>query len=188
MPLSHFVPAYPSPSPCPQVHSPRSETISYIFRQTGPSPLLTQLCSGASNPVNCLLPSHNFFFSSSEVNFYFLADRTCRHMIFQHLLSCPSSGSLVPKVPWPKGLGSHFTFQAGGEGGLGVLPHKPLPARGHDSPQPQILRSGGRRQHDREGSQDALRAHFLDALILRRLISPSVSPAHPISTLRHQTL
>ena len=22
MPLSHFVPAYPSPSPCPQVHSP----------------------------------------------------------------------------------------------------------------------------------------------------------------------
>ena len=23
MPLSHFIPAYPSPSPCPQVHSPR---------------------------------------------------------------------------------------------------------------------------------------------------------------------
>ena len=29
MPLSHFVPAYPSPSPCPQVHSLRLHLYSY---------------------------------------------------------------------------------------------------------------------------------------------------------------
>ena len=32
MPLSHFVPAYPSPSPCPQVHSLRLHQ-RYVFEQ-----------------------------------------------------------------------------------------------------------------------------------------------------------
>ena len=32
MPLSHFVPAYPSPSPCPQVHSLRLHP-RYVFEQ-----------------------------------------------------------------------------------------------------------------------------------------------------------
>lgn len=52
------------------------------------------------------------------------------------------------KAPRPKVLGSHFTFQAGGvgEGARGYPPPKALPARGHDSLQPQIPRPGARWQ------------------------------------------
>lgn len=35
-----------------------SEAVSYLFRQMGPGPLLTKLCTEASCPVNCLLPHY----------------------------------------------------------------------------------------------------------------------------------
>lgn len=42
---------------------------------------------------------------SSEVNFYFLADRTLTPILLPAPFTCPSSGSLVQRVPWPRGLG-----------------------------------------------------------------------------------
>ena len=35
MPLSHFVPAYPSPSPCPQVHSLRLHLYGHLIFDKG---------------------------------------------------------------------------------------------------------------------------------------------------------
>ena len=57
MPLSHFVPAYPSPSPCPQVHSLR-------------------LCLNSC-------PAPRFFIT----NFFFFLDSIymCQHMVFVFL-------------------------------------------------------------------------------------------------------
>lgn len=42
---------------------------------------------------------------SSEINFYFLADRTFTPILLPAPFTCPSSGSLVQRVPWPRGLG-----------------------------------------------------------------------------------
>ena len=41
MPLSHFVPAYPSPSPCPQVHSLRLLYV-YVFIPVLPAVITEQ--------------------------------------------------------------------------------------------------------------------------------------------------
>lgn len=59
---------------------------------------------------------------SSEVNFYFLADRTCTPMLLPAPFILPKQRQPSPKGAMAKGVGSHFTFQAGGVGGLGMLP------------------------------------------------------------------
>lgn len=62
---------------------------------------------------------------SSEVNFYFLADRTFTPMLLPAPFILPKQRQPSPKGAKAKGVGSHFTFQAGGVGGLGDTPSPP---------------------------------------------------------------
>lgn len=86
-----------------------------------------------------LFTERNTSVCSSEVNFYFLAGRTSIPMFLMALYSA-NSGSPVHKVPQQGGWGatSHSRLEEWGEGEM-TPPNRPLPARGHDSPQPQIL-------------------------------------------------
>lgn len=58
---------------------------------------------------------------SSEVNFYFLADRTSMPVLLSAPFMLPKQQQPSPKGAMAEGFGSHFTFQAGGAGGLGIL-------------------------------------------------------------------
>lgn len=55
---------------------------------------------------------------SSEVNFYFLADGTFTPCFLPAPFILPKQRQPSPKGAMAKGVGSHFTFQAGGVEGL----------------------------------------------------------------------
>lgn len=84
---------------------------------------------------------------SSEVNFYFLADWTSMPVLLPGPFILPKQRQPSPKGAMAKGFGSHFTFQAGGVGGLGILfPPTNLcqqEARTHLNPNSCILVRGG---------------------------------------------
>lgn len=77
---------------------------------------------------------------SSEVNFYFLAGRTSIPMFLMALYSAQTVAAQSIKCH-SKGVGEslHIPGWRSEEGGEMTPPNRPLPARGHDSPQPQIL-------------------------------------------------
>lgn len=92
---------------------------------------LTSVASVSLARPNCTCSSlRQIQVCAAEVNFYFLAGRTSIHMLFVAVAAIPESATA-------KGVGEslHIPGWKSEEGEYAL--NRPLPARGHDSPQPQ---------------------------------------------------